>query len=207
VTELLAMKSGPLVAATTKGVIRSPDGGKTWTQPMDGADEVFDLAVSGDNPDLVMAVTQAGCFKSGDGGSSWNQVSPALGPTPHTLAFLPSNDRILFATTTGGLFRSGDQGATWRRVAGGLPRSDLTGIAVNPDGRTLYVSDFTWGGIFRSVDGGSTWSRMPTDGLGSDKVWALGVDPAAPERVLAAPSAGGLHVLSADASLSAKSSD
>lgn len=207
VTELLAMKSGPLVAATAKGILRSPDGGETWTQPMDGADEVFDLAVSGHDPDLVMAVTQAGCFKSGDGGASWNQVSPALEATPHTIAFLPSHDRILFATTTGGLFRSADQGATWRRVDGGLPHSDLTGIAVNPDGRTIYVSDFTWGGIFRSVDGGSTWNRMPTDGLGSDKVWALGVDPAAPERVLAAPSAGGLHVLSADASLSAKSPD
>jgi hypothetical protein len=38
---------------------------------------------------------------------------------------------------------------------------------------------------------------MPTDGLGSDRVWTLSVDPAAPERLLAAPSAGGLHVLMA----------
>jgi hypothetical protein len=66
---------------------------------------------------------------------------------------------------------------------------------VNPDGRTLYVSDFTWGGVFRSADAGRSWQRMPTDGLASDHVWALGVDPEAPERLLAAAAAGGLHLL------------
>ena len=113
----------------------------------------------------------------------------------HALAFLPSDDRVLFVTTSGGLFRSGDQGATWRRVNGGIPHSDLAGIAVHPDGLTIYASDFTWGGIFRSVDGGSTWDRMPTDGLASDRVWTLGLDPDAPERLLAGASAGGLHLL------------
>ena len=83
----------------------------------------------------------------------------------------------------------------WSRVNGGIPHSDLTGIAVHPDGRTIYASDFTWGGIYRSVNGGSTWARMPTDGLGSDRVWTLGLDPAAPERLLAASLAGGLHML------------
>jgi hypothetical protein len=36
---------------------------------------------------------------------------------------------------------------------------------------------------------------MPIDGLGSDRVWTLGLDPAAPERLLASSSAGGLHLL------------
>jgi hypothetical protein len=80
-------------------------------------------------------------------------------------------------------------------VNGGIPHSQLTGLATSPDGHTVYVSDFTWGGIFRSVDGGLVWSRMPTDGLASDRVWTLGIDPAAPERLLAAASAGGLHLL------------
>src|SRR5262245_19426013 len=58
-----------------------------------------------------------------------------------------------------------------------------------------YVSDFTWGRIFRSADGGTTWVRMTTNGLGSDRVWTLGVDPNEPDRLLAASSAGGLHLL------------
>jgi hypothetical protein len=36
---------------------------------------------------------------------------------------------------------------------------------------------------------------MAIDGLASDRVWTLGIDPAAPERLLAAASAGGLHLL------------
>jgi hypothetical protein len=36
---------------------------------------------------------------------------------------------------------------------------------------------------------------MPTDGLGSDRVWTLALDPAAPGRLLASSSAGGLHLL------------
>ncbi len=197
VTELLALPSGRVLAATSKGLIRSADGGLTWTKPTLGDDQpqVLDLAVSREDSDLVVAATRSGFFRSKDGGETWRQISSAPGMTPHTVAFLPTDDRVLFATTSGGLYRSGDLGASWRRVSGGLPRSDLTGIAINPDGRTIYVSDFTWGGIFRSVDGGSTWDRMPTDGLGSDRVWTLCIDPLAPERLLAGSSAGGLHLL------------
>jgi photosystem II stability/assembly factor-like uncharacterized protein len=196
VTELISLASGSLVAATPDGVLRSPDGGQTWTRPDLGhADEVYDLAVPPRGGDLVAAATRSGFFISHDGGQTWHHVGAALDVTPHVLAFSPRNENVLFATTSGGLFRSRDQGANWQRLEGGLPHSDLTGIAVNPDGRTLYVSDFTWGGIFRSADGGLTWNRMTTEGLGSDRVWALSVDPEAPERLLAAASAGGLHLL------------
>ena len=197
VIELLALPPRRLLAATTNGLMRSLDGGQTWTQPTLGsATEISDLALSPTDFDLVVAATRSGIFRSTDGGESWRRVSSELGDlTPHALAFMPSDDHVLFATTSGGLFRSGDQGATWHRVNGGIPHSDLTGIAVSSDGRTIYASDFTWGGIFRSVNGGSTWARMPTDGLGSDRVWTLGLDPAAPGRLLASSSAGGLHLL------------
>ena len=197
VTDLLALGDSRLVAATSTGVIHSSDGGETWTRPRVGNEvEVFALAASPHNANLVVAATKSGYFRSTDGGKSWRRSSLALNVTPHALAFAPSKgraQRALFLTTTGGLFRSSDLGATWQRVNGGLPHSDLTGLAMGPDGRNIYVSDFTWGGVFRSTDGGSTWDRMPTTGLGSDRVWTLSVDPETPERVLAASSAGGLH--------------
>jgi photosystem II stability/assembly factor-like uncharacterized protein len=197
VTELLALPRDRIIAATPRGVLRSSDGGRSWTETvLGGGGEVSGLAASPADPDRIVAATQAGFFRSENAGATWTRISGALGVEPHALVFMSSDDRILFATTSGGLYRSRDQGASWRRVGGGLPHSDLTGIALDPDGRAIYVSDFTWGGIFRSADGGSTWRRMPTDGLGSDHVWTLSVDPAAPGRLLAAAAAGGLHVLS-----------
>jgi len=197
VAELLASPSIGLLAATSSGVILSPDGGVTWTQPNLGSvDEVLCLAVSSGAPDCIVAATGSGFFRSNDSGRSWKRVSPGLGgATPHALAFMPGDDPDLFVTSSRGLYRSRDLGATWRRMDGGIPHSDLTGLATSPDGRTVYASDFTWGGIFRSLDRGLTWARMPTDGLASDRVWALGIDPASPDRVVAAASAGGLHLL------------
>lgn len=194
-TELVTLPDGVLLAATSQGVIRSFDAGGTWNRSsVGGGDEVFDLAVSPRNPNLVIAAMRSGFFRSKDGGESWKQISTGWGVTPHALVFMPPSDRVLYATTTGGLYRSKDQGATWKRVEGGVPHTDLTGIAIDPQSRAVYVSDFTWGGIFRSADNGATWERMPTDGLGSERVWSLTMDPSGPERLLAAASAGGLHL-------------
>ncbi|HET9251438.1 MAG TPA: hypothetical protein VFP58_04915 [Candidatus Eisenbacteria bacterium] len=195
VTQLHTLASGDLVAGTSAGLFRSSDGGVTWSRPgSGGGQEVLGLAVSARNPNLLVSATRSGFFRSRDGGVTWGQVSKPLGVTPHNLAFLPLDDRVLFATTTGGLYQSKDQGTKWKRVNGGIPHSDLTGIVIHPEGRSIHVSDFTWGGIFRSTDGGSTWERMPTDGLGSDRVWALNADPSDPDRLLASASAGGLHL-------------
>jgi photosystem II stability/assembly factor-like uncharacterized protein len=191
---LVALPSMRLLAATSDGILRSADGGRSWTLGTSG--EAFCVAQSGVEHNLVVAATRSGFFRSTDGGDTWTRAAPALdGVTPHQLSFIPSDDRVLLATTTSGLFRSVDQGSTWQRLSGGIPHSDLTGLAVHPDGRTIYASDFTRGGIFRSVDAGTTWTRMPTEGLASDRVWALALDPSAPEHVFAASAAGGLHML------------
>jgi len=196
VTELLARSPARLLAATSRGMIRSLDGGRSWTQP-DRAPraDVLVLAAATVDADDVVAATAAGLFTSDDGGGTWTPASPGLrGVTPHAIAFLPSDERVLLATTSRGLFRSDDRGAHWQRLNGGVPHSDLMGLTIHPDGQILYASDFSWGGIFRSVDGGVTWARIPTDGLASERVWTMGLDPAAPERLLVSSSAGGLHL-------------
>lgn len=196
VTELLALPPGGLIAATSQGVIRSSDEGWSWSQPeFAKREQVFGLAVFPSDSELVVAATESGFFRSRDGGETWRLVSSKLpGVTPHALVAMPSEDHVLLSPTTAGLFRSNDEGVTWRRMSGGIPQSDLTGIAVHPDGRTVYASDFDWGGIFRTLDGGKTWERLPTGDLPSDRVWTLGLDPASPERVLVS-TASGMHLL------------
>jgi len=196
VVDLAAPDAQTLLAATPVGILRSSDGGATWTTPaLPMRSAVTALATSGVNPALVMAATAVGFLRSLDGGATWAPASTGIGDPPHTLAFLPGSDAVVFATTRNGLYRSGDQGRTWARCGGGLPPSDFTGFAAHADGRTLYVSDFTWGGVFRSDDAGQTWRRLPSAGLVSERVWTVGVDPASPEHVLAASASGGLHLL------------
>jgi photosystem II stability/assembly factor-like uncharacterized protein len=156
---------------------------------------VLGLAASPKNGDLLVAASARGIFRSIDHGAHWTLASaPLPGVMPHDLAFVPEDGRVLFATTSGGLFRSDDQGTTWTPVEGGIPRSDLMGLALDADGRTLYASDFRWGGLYHSADGGRTWNRMPADGLGSERVWTVGIVPGA---LVAGASAGGLHVMNA----------
>jgi photosystem II stability/assembly factor-like uncharacterized protein len=196
VTELIAQRPDGLLAATSQGLIRTKDG-RQWTRPtLEAGDQIWGLAASPLDRQRIVAATSRGFFRSADGGVTWARVSPPLkGVTPHELVFLPTHDQVIFATTSVGLYRSNDQAATWYAVGGGIPRSDLTGIAIHPDGRTMCVGDFTWGGIFRSEDAGATWKRMPVEGLASDRVWTLGFDPSAPEWLLVGASSGGLHLL------------
>jgi photosystem II stability/assembly factor-like uncharacterized protein len=199
VTDILALSERAFLAASPQGILRSLDGGATWRRPSLGLWGPADtLAASSRTLGLVLASTPLGFFKSIDGGDRWTLISRGLGVAEaHTIAFVPSDDRVVYATSTKGLFRSKDQGATWSQVRGGIPFTDITGLAVRPDGRTLYASDFTWGGIFRSQDAGETWERLPTEGLVSDRVWTLGMDPSAPDRILVASPSGGLHLLAA----------
>jgi photosystem II stability/assembly factor-like uncharacterized protein len=196
VTDVAAVAVPTVLAATSKGLLRTADGGRTWRRtPLGIAEQISSLVVSPRDANLVIAATALGIFRSTDGGATWAQVSPGFGDIQaHTMAFVPSDDRVLFAATSKGLFRSADQGATWSRATGGIPWTDITGLAVHPDGRTIYASDFTWGGIFRSADGGASWERISSEGLVSDRAWTLAVDPSSPDRVLAASPTGGVHL-------------
>jgi len=196
VSDVTALSDRVFLAATSAGLLRTSDGGETWRRPsvwLSGP--VAALAASTRQPGVMMAATSMAYFRSRDGGETWTAVSRSLGADTHSLAVLPGNDRVVFASTGAGLYRSTDQGQNWTRCASGIPFSDITGLATHPDGRTLYASDFTWGGVFRSQDAGLTWERLPTDGLVTDRVWTVGLDPTAPDRVLAASPAGGMHML------------
>ena len=205
VADVVALSTRTVIAATSKGLLRTADGGRTWQRLALGlSEQISALAVSPNDPDLVVATTALGIYRSTNGGDSWAQVSGGFGEIQaHAIAFVPSNDKMMFAATGKGLFRSDDMGKTWARATGGIPWTDITGLAVHGDGRTVYASDFTWGGIFRSTDGGATWERMPTEGLVSDRAWTLAVDPSSPDRVLAASPTGGVHLLVPPAASSA----
>jgi photosystem II stability/assembly factor-like uncharacterized protein len=197
VNDVAIVSAQEWVLATSRGLLRTADAGRTWRQAavnVPGPASV--VAVAPRDPRLVLAATAIGFYRSLDGGQSWTSAGGKLeGADPHRMLFLPTDDNVAFTATSRGLFRTVDRGASWVRHPGGVPFTDITGLASDPRGRMLYASDFATGGVFRSADGGETWRRLSVDGLVTERVWTLAIDPRAPERVFAAAPSGGLHLL------------
>lgn len=192
VAEIAVLEPQTWLAATDRGLLRTSDAGRSWQEQRLGAARAVTALLALE--DSVVAATPLGLYQSSDAGRSWSFLSP--GPPDIRVGRLLASlsPRVLFAGTPGGLYRSPDGGRSWWRCRG-LRLSDITGLAVSDDARTVLAADFVHGGIFRSRDGGETWSAVPTDGLVPDRVWGLLLDVDGPGTLLASTSTGGMHVL------------
>src|SRR5207247_9996860 len=104
----------PPYAATTHGVVKSTDGGSSWSAIRPGPGYTRALAIDSQATTTLYAGTWAGVFKSTDGGSNWNAVNTGLtNLTVETLAIDPETPTTLYAGTYGGVFRSADGGSSW----------------------------------------------------------------------------------------------
>ena len=150
------------------GVLRSTDGGVTWTQlggaifdtPTGGAyisELVVDRATAGSgSSSTVFAATSFGLYKSTNSGVTWSQLLPAW---VTDIVQDPSRPAILFAAAgcpiaspvdpcppnslANGVYKSVDGGATWSQLSGGFPTLDVgriqLAIAVSSPS-TLYAA-------------------------------------------------------------------
>ncbi len=160
-------------AATFDGVVRSKDGGKTWTRAgsQQSSAEILSILTPPHACNSVLAGTRAGIARSVDGGRSWRLVvvggqqrlavhGLTLGPDGHTL----------YAGTTNGVWSSPDSGRTWRaRFVRGEPRPALS-LSVRPFNTPIILAG-TGAGIVSSGDGGRTWA--PTGAGLQGVVYAL----------------------------------
>jgi photosystem II stability/assembly factor-like uncharacterized protein len=121
-----------LFAASEDAVLKSSDGGKTWSH----------LSIQ---PKLVR-----------------NKRPQSFGKLRiNALQTLQTDKLFLFAGTDSGLFRSADAGLSWERVSGdGLTGQPVMVIYAPPrSGSRLAVR--TRDGIFMSPDAGTTWQATP----------------------------------------------
>ncbi|HWG38743.1 MAG TPA: hypothetical protein VN690_13610 [Terriglobales bacterium] len=141
-----------LAAATDTGVVRSGDGGRSWTTVLAAADAgggAVALAPSPDDARVVYAGVRAAFGGRGaraGGGAGRGAAAPAPNDPP--------------------VFRSHDGGKTWTKTAGnGLPasRRGTIGLAVAPGHRGDQVFAYVAQGVFRSDDGGGHWKRATDD--------------------------------------------
>ncbi len=180
--------------ATSDEILRSADGGDTWTLRMEGLDDqavqtnvhYFEIVYSpeyGLDRTLFLASWE-GVHKSTDGGDLWNHlqmygvnVIRGLGISPDFV-----NDNTLFAAAYGGgVYRSSDRGDTWEAVDTGLPNMYLRcnfafspafaqdGVVFAPSSKNGYAS--------KSTLGGGAWFKIPVDPAKSVTIRALATSP------------------------------
>src|SRR5690349_17886782 len=110
-------------AATSQGLLKSTDGGRSWA-PLDAAlpgaaSPVDALAVAADpfSPGVLYAAIAGGAsrlYRSADHGATWRLSSRGIGARILTLAAHPTQRGVVLAGTTDGVFRSANSGESWR---------------------------------------------------------------------------------------------
>jgi photosystem II stability/assembly factor-like uncharacterized protein len=171
------------------GILKSTDGGTTWTQYLSSLDSVpcggqwvGAIAVQPTNSNIVLAGVES-CYyggttmyRSADAGHTWSAVltnSNAWEPVTAVL-FDPANIKIAYAATDGGgLLKSTDAGLTWNPANGSgnnaFPTENLgrMALAMAPSNPSIMyaavassqTSDLL--GIYKTVDGGNNWAQLP----------------------------------------------
>jgi photosystem II stability/assembly factor-like uncharacterized protein len=192
-----------------EGVLKSTDGGATWTHVNNGLGNLYvgSLFMHPSNPQILLAGTGSvqyqeggGVYLSTDGGLTWKQTLSSI--FTEAVEFAVSDPEIAYAGDAYGIYRSEDGGQTWKLVSGNKEPNNRFGwgspgvrgghpidFQVDPrDPDRIYINAYG-GGVFLSEDGGRTWmdaSKGYTGALTRDIV----VDPSEPGRVIAAARSG-----------------
>jgi len=128
-----------------RGLFRTKDGGKTWTNTLyiDENTGCVDVAIDPDSPNTLYAAAyqrrrrgwgfsgggpQSGLYKTTDGGENWVKLTAGL---PEGIAGRigidiyhsdPNIVYVIYENERGGVFRSEDKGSTWKKMSSTNPR-------------------------------------------------------------------------------------
>jgi len=171
------------------GIIKTTDGGGTWTHLTEGFDDdVHTIVLDSSDPDVVVIATGGGeshkaavpgraLYRSADGGASWAPLAMQWQQDySMPLVSNPHDPRVYYSAVAHGapptwsrpggsealLVRSRDHGATWEALDSGLgsPAHEFPkGIAFDPEDPATVYVALD-SGILTSRDGGDTWQKQ-----------------------------------------------
>ena len=171
-----------------RGIYKSEDGGKTWTNTLyvntlTGASE---LSIDKNNPNILYAAMWehirkpwqvvsggkgSGLYKSTDGGNSWQTIHKGLPEEKGKMAIAvsPANSETVFAVIEsdsqqekGGLFVSKNAGKSWSRISDDhrLIQRAWYYIELTLDPNNEDIVYVMSASTYKSVDGGRSWERI-----------------------------------------------
>jgi photosystem II stability/assembly factor-like uncharacterized protein len=186
----------------SEGVVKSTDGGQTWTNVNNGLDNLYvgTLFMHPKDPDVLLAGVGnnqypdgSGVYITTDGGAAWQQT--LVSDNINSVEVAPSDPDIAYAGSASAVYRSTDGGWTWTQVSGGPHGWGSPGVRagfpidfqVDPrDPNRIFANNYG-GGNFVSNDGGRTW-QIASSGYTGAQMRDITVDPSG--RVYAAGRSG-----------------
>lgn len=155
------------------GVLKSTDGGATWSSTglnwnVTQTRRISRLIMHPSNSNILIAATSNGMYRTTDGGATWTQT---LTGNYKDVEWRTDNPNTVYCTgDSDNFFRSTNTGSNWTQITSGLPTSDVSRMAIavsaaNAD--VVYIlagSSANQGffGFYRSLDGGTTFTTMAT---------------------------------------------
>ena len=163
-------------------------GGGSWFSLGPPGGDVFDVAASTVNADIVLAGLAPGgslggtLYRSTDGGATWSEVSTLSGRSVFDIEF--TSDGTAFIGTIDSIWVSQDGGANWSTLNLGIGVNDqVFDVAIDPsDPSILWVGVADAFGsqpvnVMRSTDGGLTWTNRTPPLAQPMSSRAIAIDP------------------------------
>jgi len=181
---------------TDRGIYRTTDGGKTWTQLLKGENATsgaVDLSMDPTNPRILYAAmwdhqrtpwmvrsggAGSGIWKSLDGGETWTRLSDGLPKLMGKIgvSVSPANPDRLYAIVeaeNGGLYRSDDAGKSWRLMTGDRLIQTRSWYYMNVTADP-HNADVVWvmnAPVLRSIDGGKSFQVVQAQHGDNHQLW------------------------------------
>jgi len=184
--------AGAKESAATSDIIKSTDGGVTWTPletkglPEKARGRLGISVAAKTGGQRLYAIVEQGFYRSDDGGANWYQSTkdPRVLGSPYFSRIFsdPQNSDNLYVAQTS-MYRSTDGGKTFEAFAGAPSGDDFHVAWIDPQNSTHMIFGVDQGAIV-SVDKGETWTSWYNQPTG--QFYHVSTDNLFPYRVYGA---------------------
>ncbi len=182
------------VAELDRGVLKSVDGGTTWTRANSGLKSFSTRSLA-----VVDTLRYVGTIATDTSGicfttlndPAWHLVKNNV--TVEGLFSSAVSPGTAWAGTVGeGIFRTDDRGANWIQLDGGLLNTSCFSLAVRPATHVVYNGTGLGDQFWRSADQGVTWTRA-SQLFSHNSEHGVAVDAVLPSRVYLSAYGSGVY--------------